>query len=247
MSSTNNDNPDAVGKADIGNQQHPLTDASDDILQSWRTRMGISSARTRKIRGSNYVQLATVDPDTGEPRCRTVVFRGFLRLPPDHMLCRECDGEPCVMRMITDLRSRKVQEIERHPSDAAELLWWFPKTTEQYRVSGRLVFVGAGRFRYDGDEVVASARREMWGNLSDSAREQFLDSENVPGEPYTGEPTGIPAGGRDGRGSLLPPPDSFLLMLLVPEHVDYLRLQNMYRQIDRYSKDGGWESERVNP
>ena len=36
-----------------------------------------SIARSRKVRGGNYVQLATVGPD-GKPHCRTVVFRGFV-------------------------------------------------------------------------------------------------------------------------------------------------------------------------
>lgn len=44
------------------------------IGQVWRERIEVSIAKSRKIRGGNYVQLATVDED-GHPRCRTVVFR----------------------------------------------------------------------------------------------------------------------------------------------------------------------------
>ena len=39
--------------------------------------LSISIKRSRKVRGGNYVQLATVD-NKGNPACRTVVFRGFL-------------------------------------------------------------------------------------------------------------------------------------------------------------------------
>lgn len=46
----------------------------------WRARLDASIARTRQDRGSNYVQLATVDP-AGHPRNRTVVFRGFVAGP----------------------------------------------------------------------------------------------------------------------------------------------------------------------
>lgn len=42
----------------------------------WKERIESSIAASRKIRGGNYVQLATCDSD-GAPRVRTVVFRGF--------------------------------------------------------------------------------------------------------------------------------------------------------------------------
>ena len=237
----------ASGLKDIGGvgnslkEDHP--ESGTEILKSWRTWMEISSAKTRKIRGSNYVQLATVD-EQGRPRCRTVVFRGFVKLPEDHPLDNRCDGESCLMRMITDRRSRKVEQVTKNNSESAELVWWFPKTTEQYRVTGRLIFVGSGEFEYDRDKSLSAARKEMWGNLSDSAREQFFDDRN-PGETFTGDPVNIPPGGRDGNGTVLPPPDNFLLMILSPTEVDYLRLQNMYRQSDK--KEGEWKSFRLNP
>ena len=39
--------------------------------------LNVSIRRSRKVRGGNYVQLATAD-NKGHPACRTVVFRGFL-------------------------------------------------------------------------------------------------------------------------------------------------------------------------
>ncbi len=78
-------------------------------------------AKSRKIRGSNYVQISTVNKD-GEPRCRTVVFRGFINsknLPEDHCMSPQngghYDDKPCVMKMCTDLRSQKVGEIAHQP------------------------------------------------------------------------------------------------------------------------------------
>ena len=39
--------------------------------------LNVSIKHSRKVRGGNYVQLATAD-NKGNPACRTVVFRGFL-------------------------------------------------------------------------------------------------------------------------------------------------------------------------
>jgi pyridoxamine 5'-phosphate oxidase len=243
-------NPESVGPSDIA------TTTTDDNFpdlqsfmadQSWRSLLEVSNTRSRKIRGSNYVQLATVDPETREPRCRCVVFRGFQSLPLDHALSVQLDGLSGVMRMITDARSNKVREIQESSKNKnAELVWWFPKTNEQYRIRGTLVFVGNGPFLYDTDETLALARKQQWGNLTDAARESFFKTP-VPGELYEPE-NEVPPGGRDDSGSVMPPPDNFLLMLLLPRYVDYLRLGNMYRQIDqRHDNNMTWSKHRVNP
>lgn len=229
-----------------GNHNNNTADSLGLGTKSWRSLMEVSIARSRKIRGSNYVQLATVDLKTNEPRCRTVVFRGFLTLPHDHILaCNDNDkdsGLPCVMKMCTDLKSQKVNE-----SPAAEMVWWFAKSNEQYRIRGRLVFVGNGNdnFPHDSDKHLQIVRKELWGNLSDAARESFLD-QAIPGQPIGTTPTtgdetaSIASGGRDPEtGKPVPPPDRFLLMLLVPHHVDYLHLQYNYRQVDEWSAKEG--------
>jgi pyridoxamine 5'-phosphate oxidase len=79
------------------------------------------------------------------------------------------------------------------------------------------------------------------------AREQFYWED--PGISYTStwaKREGIPIGGRDEDGKVLSPPDTFLLMLLYPTAIDYLRLGDNFRQVDQW--DGGlWTSMRVNP
>lgn len=208
--------------------------------QSWRSLLEVSIAKSRKIRGSNYVQISTVSKN-GEPRCRTVVFRGFLRssnLPEDHPMSPQngghFDGKPCIMKMCTDLRSRKVGEVAHQP--ISEMVWWFPKTSQQYRVRGSLLLVGDD----NDDKALQIARKEMWGNLSDPARESFLDDESVR---YIG--------GRADDGKVLPVPANFLLMLLNPTYVDYLQLTGaQYRQIDERVGDARkstWSSKRVKP
>lgn len=118
------------------NERIGLTDAAksnrntkmnDDTILDWKSRIDISIAKSRKIRGSNYVQISTVDHITMEPRCRTVVFRGFMKDVPLQNPGRYGD---CVMKMITDLRSSKVKELESFHSSGnldknnVEMVWW---------------------------------------------------------------------------------------------------------------------------
>jgi pyridoxamine 5'-phosphate oxidase len=187
------------------------------------------------------------------------------------------------MKMITDARSNKVVRESTSSSSNAELVWWFGKTNEQYRVRGELVYVGAAMDddavttaatergnkddgRDDVSLLLARARQEQWANLSDKAREQFFWPE--PGLPYrsSGEASSLPIGGRDETGRLLPPPPTFLLVLLRPRRCEYLRLTDNYRQIDELvvttnnkpgvvggtgaggtGEDGMWTMQRVNP
>jgi pyridoxamine 5'-phosphate oxidase len=227
-----------------------------ETSKSWRSLLEVSIAKSRRTRGSNYVQIATVDPGSGEPRVRTVVFRGFINnLPPDHSLNNWCDVDrkPCLMKMCTDLRSKKVEQTTQQP--IAELVWWFPKSSEQYRIRGTLLLVGDDEVQ---DRRLTIARKELWGAISDSARESFFES-TIPGMPYCEKSTHddnskvLPPGGRDEEGKLLHPPRNFLLMVLDPHEVDYLRLTGaQYRQIDIRAAgtddvEKSWSWERVNP
>merc|ERR1711972_201870 len=115
--------------------------------------------------------MGTVAGD-GEPRCRTVVFRGFVELASAR------EPLPTAMKMITDARSEKVAQILARP--ACEMVWWFSKSSEQYRISGNLRLVGAD----SNDASLLAARKQQWGNLSDQAREQFY--WKAPGVAYAG-------------------------------------------------------------
>jgi PPOX class probable FMN-dependent enzyme len=233
MSSPQQNSP-AIGLTEIGSSSNNRTPHLGEIT-SWREKITSSIARSRKIRGGNYVQLATVDPGTLEPRCRTVVFRGFLK---------ESGKESDVLKMITDKRSCKYSEVTTYLGETqksnCEMLWWFAKSSEQYRIRGQLKFIGAE----EQDPDLSVSRNEQWGNLSDLAREQFFWKD--PGVPFE-EQDNVPVGGRDSDGKVLPPPDNFLLMLLYPIRCDYLRLGDNYRQIDTWNQSQGWESQRVTP
>ena len=216
-------------------------EATNNGDKSWRSLLEVSVAKSRKIRGSNYVQISTVD-EKGEPRCRTVVFRGFQKVPENHAHSNLCDDLTCLMKMCTDKRSKKVAENAKQ--NIAEVVWWFPKSSEQYRIRGPLVFVGGDEM--NDDRSLEIARKELWGNISDPARESFF-GQVVPGEAYEKDTSSIPPGGRDENGKVLPPPENFLLMMLDPTDCDYLRLTgSQYRQMDTRSPSG-WSSKRVNP
>lgn len=239
------------GLSDFGGDKQSSTSFTNnnEDLSLWRETIKSSIARSKKVRGGNYVQIATVDPITLEPRCRTVVFRGFLPNPPSISSNEDNskkEEDPYIMKMITDLRSSKVQEISNQTitPPKAELVWWFTKSSEQYRILGTIQFVGAsGTSALDSHSHFSEARKQQWGNLSDSAREQFYWRE--PNTPYQDQ-VKVPDGGRDENHKVLPPPDNFLLMLLFPEKVDYLRLGDNVRQVDELLHDK-WISKRMNP
>ena len=192
---------------------------SQTLLSTWRENITRSIAKSRKVRGSNYVQIATVDSDN-KPRNRTVVFRGFIS---DSKTGHEA------FKMITDARSHKVKNIVDHTS-WCEMVWWFSKTSEQYRILGKLKLVRES----DRDEQLLQARKQQWGNLSDAAREQFFWEQ--PGDTYSGEETekNVPKGGRNiETNRVLPPPDNFLLLLLYPTEVKYLNLRSNFSQLDK--------------
>jgi len=213
----------------------------------FRLALDQSIQRSRKVRGGNYVQLATVGTDGG-PRVRTVVQRGITGI----------GRHDSVFKFITDQRSAKVSQIRKDAR--GELAWWFLKSSEQYRVAGVLTLHGND----EKDEALAALRKQTWGNLRDSAREQFYwaepglplneSAEQAPeaseggAEAEAPRPSRIPAGGRDEAGKVLPAPDAFLLMLLWADSADYLRLTDNHRVVfRREEKNGGWVASRVNP
>ena len=194
----------------------------------WRTRLDQAIGRSKKERGANFVQLATVDL-AGAPRCRTVVLRGFEPAAGE-------GGD--VLRMITDTRSDKIAQLIARPD--VELNWWFGKSSEQFRISGPCEVVAQGELATRLErasppaaqrERLLAARKQQWGNLSDQAREQFFMP--TPGRPLGEEAVGdVPAGGRDGDGKVVEPPETFALLLVRPRRVDYLCLHGILRQID---------------
>ena len=193
------------------------------MLPPWRSLLSSAIHRNRSKPFSRYFQLATVTPE-GYPANRTVVFRGFL------------DDEQNSLKIITDLRSAKIQDIETKA--VGEICWYFTKTREQFRISGNLSLVTV----QESDPDLQKARKITWHNLSDSARSQFAWAD--PGQP---------AAGKEAFDVEPPDPnaplDNFCLLLLIPQKVDHLQLRGdpQQRCLYQLEKDATWSNILVNP
>ena len=190
-------------------------------LAPWRSPLSRALHRNRSLVYARYAQLATVRAD-GRPANRTIVFRGFL----------EDQGH---LKFITDRRSAKADQITAHPW--GELCWYFPKTREQFRLAGPLTLVTADH----SPAALGQARQQQWADLSDAARLQFAWPD--PGQPRVADGFAPPP------PDPTDPPDTFCLLLLLPQQVDHLELrgepQNRYRY--RLQDDAGWTVEDINP
>ncbi|MEL6581663.1 MAG: Npun_F5749 family FMN-dependent PPOX-type flavoprotein [Cyanobacteria bacterium J06621_12] len=193
------------------------------MLAPWRSPLSSAIHRNRSKPYSRYFQLATVTPD-GHPANRTVVFRGFL------------DDEQNRLKIITDIRSAKIQDIEHQSS--AEICWYFTKTREQFRITGQLYLVTA----QETDPVLQQARKTTWHNLSDSARSQFAWPD--PAQPAA-DKSAFEVESPDEKMPL----DNFCLLLLTPQKVDHLQLKGDPQERCLYylKTDQAWSTQAVNP
>ena len=191
-------------------------------IAPWRGLLRAALHRNRSLSHARYLQLATVRSD-GRPANRTVVFRGF---------CQHSDR----LQFVTDGRSEKVAHIQGNAW--AEACWYFPKTREQFRLSGQLILVSA-----DCDNTqLQQARRTAWEQLSDRAREGF--AWPPPGEPRTQ----IEAFEGLQVDSIEPLPQ-FCLLLLDADCVDLLQLRSNPHDRRLYERqdDGTWSDRELNP
>ncbi len=189
-------------------------------LAPWRIPLARALHRNRALAYARYFQLATLRPD-GKPANRTVVFRGFLE--PGNRL-----------KIIADRRSEKIDQLAHQPW--AEACWYFPKTREQFRLSGEMVVVQAEST----DSGLQQARQTQWQDLSDNARLQFVWPQ--PRQPRS--ETGFTPDPPDP----LQPPDNFCLLLLAPLTVDHLELRSEPQNRSLYRcLDAVWTVEAVNP
>ncbi|AFY82144.1 Npun_F5749 family FMN-dependent PPOX-type flavoprotein [Oscillatoria acuminata] len=191
-------------------------------LAPWRSPLNHALHRNRSRPESRYFQLATIRPD-GTPANRTVVFRGFLE-------------ETNQLKIVTDARSQKAQQIPTHPH--GEVCWYFPITREQFRLQGHLSLVDP----QTPNPTLQQARCREWQQLSDSTRSQFSWPDPA-----------APCGDRD---DFFPPiPDTsqplaqFCLLLLDPITVDWLELRGepQNRWLYQFNGDRTWSQQAINP
>merc|ERR1740130_205409 len=129
------------------------------------------------------LQFATVDPSSGCPSVRTVVFRGFL--PTDLSVIG--GSESCVLTFITDSRSEKVRHIREAEVNApVELCWWLDDANVQFRISGHAVLASAA----SEDASLRAACEAVWERLGSSTRRTFTwPNPGEPSAPETAEPS----------------------------------------------------------
>jgi pyridoxamine 5'-phosphate oxidase len=187
----------------------------------WRSSLSRALHRNRALPSARYLQLATVRAD-GRPANRTVVFRGFM------------EGTER-LKFVTDARSEKTDQLNH--SAWGEACWYFPKSREQFRITGSLMLVGEGTT----DSALQQARQVAWVELSDSARSQF--SWAHPGQPRVSD-----------ESFTVAPPDAvvplshFCLLLLQPDQVDHLELKGNPQNRRIYTRDEqSWSVQEINP
>ena len=189
---------------------------------------GTQRRRDRSEAKRKHVQIATVDPDTGCPSCRTVVFRGFLP-------AKFAGGDSCCLMFITDDRSAKYRHLSRTDGTLApmEACWWLDEAGVQFRVAGHAVLATSR----SEDALLRSAVEDVWSRLGSSSRRTF--SWPCPGAPKTADAAGASGTGEDDEPSL---DDShFVLVLLVPHSVDELHLGGKQRRV-LYRRDEAAET-----
>ena len=183
----------------------------------WFGSLKRSIRRNKRFRENRYFQLATIGLD-GSPANRTVVFRGFT----------ESFGS---IKVITDYRSQKLEEIRSNPS--CEICWYFSVTRDQFRIRAEATIV---------DQSESEERLSTWRELSDSAKEQF--SWPAPGQP-------IESFVNESQQELVVEhgvPETFVLLCLQPIAVDHLQLKGSPQTRILSSVNGGvWVNSEIHP
>ena len=183
----------------------------------WSAALRYTIRKNKRARENSYCHLATLTSD-GTPSNRTVVFRGLV-------------AGTDALKVITDTRSEKVQELRRNP--LCEISWYFANTREQFRIKARAEIC---------TRSTSLERSESWNKLSEQAKTQFFwptpgqvcDPQQNPAQLLTND--------------FSHPPDSFTLLILRPFSVDHLQLKGS-PQIRRLSvlEDAVWKAVAVNP
>ena len=187
-------------------------------LAPWRSAIARSLHLNRSHPDSRFFQLATITPD-GYPANRTVVFRGF----------RDDSND---LQIISDSRSEKNAHLQQYPQ--SEICWYFTKSREQFRFRGVIQIIDAQNLE------LASVRKAVWEQISDSSRSLFFwpapkaerTKDNFPDAPPT-----------------YTIPETFTVLLFSPEQLDYLTLKGNPQNRYLYSRDDtqNWSVTAVNP
>ena len=174
--------------------------------------------RDRSEAKRKQVQLATVDPVSGRPSVRTIVFRGFVSTRHTGG-ASESNGESCLLAFITDTRSAKARHLRDATSGQAhvEACWWFDEAGVQFRLSGKGVLATAD----SAEPELRALCKEVWERLGANTRGTFMWPEpGNPTPPLTHAPVPVKACATDVELKEA----NFAVLVLLPETVHELRL-----------------------
>lgn len=161
--------------------------------------------------------MATVSA-AGEPEVRSVILRGISDA-----------GQPY---FFSDARTQKGAALANAPR--LELCCYWRKTNEQFRLRGWADIISARDKPVQSDW--SGRRLELWNAQNEANKALFLGA--APGTPleYDHPP-------KDPSNE---PPAHFILIILNPERVDYLKAQLHKRTLYRL-KQGEWQMQEVVP
>jgi pyridoxamine 5'-phosphate oxidase len=193
-------------------------------LPPWRSSIARALHRNRSLPNARYVQLATIDHNF-RPQNRSLVFRGWLE--PESQV-----------KFVTDIRSSKAINLLADASPWAEACWYFPKTREQFRLSGTLTLITVESL----NTSYCKAREEAWKQMSDSGRIQF--DWGTPGADRSEDPQVFTPPQPDENQ----PSQNFCLLLLKVASVIHLELRGEPQSCYLYELvDGKWQMRSINP
>ena len=191
---------------------------------TWKQRIQRSLHLSRSKPESKYFQVASIGIE-GQPKARTMVFRGFSELQTQFVA-------------VTDIRSEKYDEFTKNKQ--AEVCWYFAKTREQYRLSCSVNLHTSG-----------SLVKYYWNCLSSSAKNSFsLPHPKVPIELNPCDSLQEEVKSTESSDTLLEQfiSPNFVVIEFVPFCCDYLNLKSkpQLRTIELLNDENQWHATTVN-
>jgi len=228
------------------------------VYPVWRQRLAKSLHVNSSQVQSRYYQVASVRSN-GDPKNRTMVFRGFL------------SGTQSLLS-VADSRSEKIGEWQGDNKSRFEICWYFAGSREQFRLAGEVALISTSiDSSYEdwalGEHTKHSLLKQQWSNLSTKAKQPFYS--NSPKAPF--DEAAIQLLPQDGlvnqandindefdsnsnksepsnvAGHHTNISDNFCVVVFIPHAVDYLNLKPTPQQRCLYEIQDGWKARSVNP
>ena len=163
--------------------------------------------------------MATVSAG-GEPELRTVILRGISKT-----------GQPY---FFSDARTQKGAALAILPK--LELCAYWRKSNEQFRLRG------AAELVMNADSPWSQRRLELWRSQNEDNQALFLGA--APGTRLKHTTTSKRHTDKQPTDK---PPAHFILIVLNPERVDYLKLAQPHHRTLYRLKNGEWQTQAVVP